>query len=73
MMASLGSKVQRGLDAGCRLMVAHRSLLLSDIVLASMVEQSSKISALIVPGDWIVEERGDGFFRVRMWCTLRVC
>ena len=54
-------------------MGAYRRLVLSGVVLASMIEGCGKISALIASEDETVEEDGDGFFNVRMQCTLKVC
>ena len=61
------------LGAGYRLMDAHRRLALSGVMVASTAEGSGKISALIAPYDGTAEEGGDGFYSMRMQCTLGVC
>jgi hypothetical protein len=72
--ASLGGKVQRCLGAEYRSIGACcRRQAPFSVVVASTAEGSGKISALIAPEDGTVEECGDGFYSVRMWCTLRVC
>lgn len=72
-MASLGGRVQRGLDAGYRSMGACRRQALFSIAVASTAEGSNKISALIDPKDGTAKEGGGRFYSMCMWCTLRVC
>ena len=65
--------MQQDLDAGYRSMGACRRHVLFGIVTASTTEGSNKTSALIDPKDGTVEEGGDEFYSMRMWCTLKVC